>query len=291
MRIRYVVSLWLLAMAAGCDGGGDAAPDALPADYVPLTLGDWSMPAGDEGYWCVRATAEQDMYINAFRPIAPFGTHHTALALAGDARDDGAYPCSAADAGFKILFGSGVGTEPFELPEGVAIKLPAGQQVVLNLHLFNTGTGEITGSSGVEVRLLPEGEVVHEAEAIYAMDFDLTVPTGESTYAQACTMDADVTIFGVFPHMHTRGTHMRATAEVAGGEPVMLHDAAYSFEEQLNYRIDPPVAVADGQRVQVECSFENPGAPVSFGDSTTAEMCVLGLYRYPATGSISLCLD
>lgn len=285
MRI-HLFSCCLALVLAGCGGGGDAAPDALSSDYQPLTLGDWTMPAGDEGYWCVRATAPADMYISAFRPIAPLGTHHTALALAGDVADDGAYPCSASDAGFKLLFGSGVGTDAFELPEGVAFKLPAGQQVVLNLHLFNTGTAPISGSSGVEVKLIPEAEVVYEAETIYAMDFGLTVPTGTSTYVQSCTMDADVTIFGVFPHMHTLGTRMKATT----GD-VMLHDQPYSFEEQLNYRLDAPVEVAEGAQVQVECSFDNPGAPVSFGDSTNAEMCVLGLYRYPATGSVSLCLD
>ncbi len=42
------------------------------------------------------------------------------------------------------------------------------------------------------------------------------------------------------------------------------------------------VSLKAGERVEVECSYENPGAePVPFGDSSLDEMCFAGLYRYP----------
>ena len=56
-----------------------------------------------------------------------------------------------------------------------------------------------------------------------------------------------------------------------------------SFGYQKNYPLDPPVTVAAGESVLVECTYENPTSfPVTFGDSSKAEMCFAGLYRYPA---------
>lgn len=277
----------LVTVLAAC---GSGSGQDIPQGYAPLVTGDWQMDPGHEGYWCVRATADEDLYIKSFKPIAPKGTHHTALSLSGGPGSDGAYPCKASDAGFKLLFGSGLGTEPFTLPEGVAFKLPAGEQVVLNLHLYNTGDAPLSGTSGIEIERVAPEDVVHEAETIYAIDFNLRVTPGASTTTGKCMLDADSTLFGVFPHMHKLGTHMKATA-LHGDQQTVFHDAPYNFEEQLNYTI-APIALSRGDAIEYACGFTNPtGETVPFGDSTDKEMCVLGVYRYPATGSVSLCID
>jgi hypothetical protein len=90
--------------------------------------------------------------------------------------------------------------------------------------------------------------------------------------------------------MHRLGTHLTGTAVRSDG-PVVFHDQAYSFETQLNYRVGP-IDVLRGEKVQYACTFDNPtGQTVSFGDSSDDEMCVLGMYRYPARGSVSLCIQ
>jgi hypothetical protein len=288
------LALALVLPALGCsydDGSGDDGDDGVPVGFQPLVAGDWTLPAGEEGYYCVRATATEDMFIKAFRPLAPLGTHHTALAFDLQGGPDGGFPCTASDTGFKLLFGSGVGTTPYALPDGVAFRLDAGEQVLLNLHLYNAGDGPLSGRSGIEVERVAASEVLHEAETIYALNFDLAVPPGDSSHTGSCTIDGDSTVVGLFPHMHTLGTRMRATAMRAGAEPLAFFDAAYSFEEQLNYPVTP-FDIRDGEQIEYECSFTNPGTTtIEFGDSTDAEMCVLGMYRYPARGTVSLCIN
>jgi hypothetical protein len=275
-----------ILLVAACS----SEPASIPQGFVPLLAGDWSLPAGDEGYYCVRYTPTEDLYIHAYRPIAPVGTHHTALAYALNGGPDGGFPCEASDAGFRLIFGSGVGTDAYELPDGVAMKVPAGEQIILNLHLYNTSDAVLAGRSGVEIERMAPEDVVHEAETIYALNFDLQASPGVSTTVGECTVDADSTIFGTFPHMHRLGTHLKGAAMRAGGAEV-FHDVAYDFETQLNYRVGP-VEVARGEKVQYECTFNNPGTQtVGFGDSTDDEMCVLGMYRYPARGSVSLCIN
>jgi hypothetical protein len=297
VRAMRKLAIAFAALLVGCGGGmqgddvvgDDVGDDDVPPGFQPLVAGDWNLAPNTEGYYCVRATATEDMWIHAFRPIAPVGTHHTALAIDTQGGPDGGFECSAADTGFKLLFGSGLGTTPYALPDGVAFKLQAGDQVMLNLHLYNTTDAPLTGHSGIEIERVAEASVVHEAETIYALDLNLNVPEGESTYPATCTINGDSTIVGLFPHMHRLGTHMKATAMRAGLEPAVIHDAPYTFGEQLNYAIDP-IQVLDGDTVQFECGFNNDtGAPVPFGDSSDDEMCVLGMYRYPATGGVSLC--
>jgi Copper type II ascorbate-dependent monooxygenase, C-terminal domain len=176
------------------------------------------------------------------------------------------------------------------LPDGVAIKLPAGEQIILNLHLFNTSDADIVGTSGIEIERIAEKDVVHEAEVIYAIDFKLNVPPGSSTTKGTCTVDSDSTVFGTFPHMHKLGTHMKGTA-IHGGQPTVFHDLAYSFEQQLNYSVGP-VQLSRNDTVAYECGYTNSGTQtIMFGDSSNAEMCVFGMYRYPATGAVSLCIS
>ena len=289
--MRGTITLAVVSIGLWACGGEGGTGDDAPEGFAPLVTADWSMPPGDEGYYCARVTAQEDLYIKAFRPIAPLGTHHTALAFASTPGSDGEYPCEASDTGFKLIFGSGLGTEPYALPEGVAFKVPAGEQLVLNLHLYNTGDVPIDGHSGIEIEQLAADAVVHEAETIYALGFDLSIPPGTSTHVQQCRIDGDSTVVGLFPHMHKLGTHMKASAIRAGGAPEMFFDQSYAFEQQLNFALTP-LELADGDVVEYECTFANPGpGTVEFGDSTDAEMCVLGMYRYPATGAISLCLD
>ncbi|HEY5925795.1 MAG TPA: hypothetical protein VIV11_29110 [Kofleriaceae bacterium] len=274
-------------VVAACSG---TEPAPIPKGFVPLLQGDWSLPPGEEGYFCVRATPAEDMYIRSYRPIAPIGTHHTALAFDLMGGADGSFPCEARDAGFRFLFGSGLGTETYTLPDGVAMKLPAGEQIMLNLHLYNTSDAVLTGTSGVEIERVAPEDVVHEAEVIYALNFDLNAPPGVSKTVGECTVDGNSTIFGTFPHMHRLGTHLKG-AVMRGDSPILFHDEPYNFETQLNYRVGP-IDVMRGEKVQYECTFDNPtGQTVSFGDSTDSEMCVLGMYRYPARGSVSLCIN
>jgi hypothetical protein len=103
-------------------------------------------------------------------------------------------------------------------------------------------------------------------------------------------MTHDVTLFSVAPHMHQLGTYMKVVAEPAGSDEVVLHDGPYDFTEQRYYSIDP-LELAQGDTVRVECTHTNTTDHlVTFGDSSLAEMCFAGIYRYPADGDAFPCI-
>jgi hypothetical protein len=120
----------------------------------------------------------------------------------------------------------------------------------------------------------------------------LTVPPGDSTQTGSCTMTHDFTLFAVFPHMHQLGVHLKGTLLPAAGDPILLHDGPYSFELQRYYGLSPVVSMKQGDAVQVECEYNNPGTDtISFGDSSLAEMCFIGLFRYPRVDEGFICFD
>jgi hypothetical protein len=82
--------------------------------------------------------------------------------------------------------------------------------------------------------------------------------------------------------MHQIATHQKVTLTV-GGQEMIIHDQPFSFEEQKNYPLDPPIQVTNGDSINVVCSYDNTegDVDVTFGDSSNKEMCFTGLYRYP----------
>ena len=281
------------------DLGGDE-PDLAPSErdaFTPpggerlvLAAGDWSLSSGDEGYRCVRKTLDRTLFVHEFFPIAPVGTHHTVVTFEPDPTvPDGVTPCSALSNAPNMIYGSGVGTEPLVLPEGVAVRIPAGSQVLVNLHLFNSSAETLTGTSGIEVVTLAEASVEHDAEVVLGGPVAFSIPARSEGHViqGGCTMRQDVHLFALMPHMHELGTFMQV--EVEG---TLLHEGPYSFDDQRYRVLDEPLLVSAGTRVGVTCTYDNPtSSGVSFGDSTRQEMCFALLYRYPALGDGVICAD
>jgi hypothetical protein len=258
-----------------------------------LLEGAWELPPGEEGYRCVRLTATEDLYVKEFQPIAPLGTHHTLLSVNPmPTAPDGVSTCSAGDNGHTTLLGSGVGENysAGPLPDGVAYKVAKGSQLNLNLHLFNVGSAVLKGTSGTRVRTTTADKVTQFAETILAGPLMLSIPMGKSTSTGKCTLKTDTTVFAVAPHMHQLGVHLKAVANRAGGEPVMLYDGPYDFNEQRQFTANQ-LGLKAGDTVSVECTYQNDTQrTVSFGESSLDEMCFIGLYRYPVAGEGLICL-
>lgn len=298
MRTLWMLAL-VLALACGGDDGssssdpGDAPADAGPApsgEWVNLLDSSWAVAAASEDYVCVRKTVERDTYIGGFRAIAPNGTHHTVLTVGAPTGPDGAESCNSFENHNTMIFGSGIGTSAFEMPDGVAVKVSAGQQLLLNLHLFNVGETELTGISGTEIREVAAEDVENEAEAVLMGPVQFSIPPGEQTVSGSCTSPISAKMFTIFPHMHQLGTHMKVDL-ATDSSTTTLHDAPYDFEAQAIYPIDP-VDVAMGDRIDVTCTYVNhTGSNVGFGESSEAEMCFAGVYYYPAQGQNFFCSD
>ncbi|HEU5056016.1 MAG TPA: hypothetical protein VFU21_05805 [Kofleriaceae bacterium] len=262
-------------------GGGGGADADLPDGFESLLTIDWTIPppqgSNPDEYICARLTVDQDMLLAGFSAISPLGTHHTVLSVGEPAGPDGQFDCAFFQNHETLLFASGVGTDDFLFPEGVALPVEAGQQLFLNVHLFNTGSDDLSGISGVAAKRVDAAETM--AEFTFAGTFSIDIQAGDPTpqASGTCAIEADGTILNWWPHMHQLGKHMLVEIN---GDPV--HDQMFAFQEQINYPTNREVSAGD--EITVTCDYHESDVDVDFGDSSNQEMCFVGFYRYPATG-------
>lgn len=281
---------------------GDAAdaPDAAtdssvpPSGWANLVGRDWTVPAGSaDTYKCTRIKIEADTWVAGFRAIAPLGTHHTVVTISTRATPLGDYDCSVSNLDPQMLYASGVATDDLLFPEGVAMKLKAGQYINLNLHLFNASDDEIAGTSGIMIKTIAADQVVHEADMMFAGSQQIAIPSdGEPHDVEGgCVASEDWNVFALWPHMHQFARHSKFVVTEPGGAPETVLDQPFTFEEQVNY---PQVlrTIPSGSRVDVTCTYVNDsGVTVTFGDSSNQEMCFTGMYKYPAGGHLFGCVE
>ena len=293
-RLRHclVLGVAVLPVACGSEAGSGTgkqkpaahsspkpAPDAgqVEETYTRIIEGTWTLAPGTENpNLCVKKPLTEDVYVHAIRPVNPLGTHHTLLTI-GDENDQ----ClSAVAAGF--IYAAGVGSEGIVLPPGVALKLPAGRVLNLGLHIYNTGSTELTGTSAMEVVTMDPKDVVYESDSLLQGPIGFNLPAHEQTTISGdCTVSAEQHVYALFPHMHQLGTHIKTTVTL-GGVPMVLHDGDYTFNEQFQIPMNPELTLSPGDSVHTECSYDNTTDHDSgFGESSDTEMCFSVLFRYP----------
>ena len=272
---------WFALAAMACSGETDDPKRSDGRQWTRLIEESWTLEGGKElKDHCVKIPIEEDIYVSAIRPLSPQGTHHTFLALSDSAQGT---RCTAAVALGTMLYASGVGSEGIDLPEGVAMKLPAGKVLNLSLHLYNPDNDAISGTSGMEIVRVDPAQVQYEAGTLLAGPVQLAIAPGRSTVTNECVIKKEQTAFNLFPHMHQLGVHFKATV-TQGGVSKVLHDGPYDFEEQAQLPIEL-LSLVPGDTVTTECTFENPTPNVvTFGESSDTEMCFSVLFGFPAPG-------
>lgn len=306
-RFPFALALMLMVAAPACGGdddgstgdGGDGAgnPDGggggggvdadLPDGFETLLTVDWTLPPPTgptpDVYFCGKLTVQEDMLLSGFSSISPIGTHHLVLSVGAPDGADGQFECNFIQNQGTLLFASGVGTDDFVFPDGVALPVQAGQQLFINVHTFNASDHQISGTSGVAVKKVDTADTL--AEFTFAGTFNIDIQAGDPTpqASGTCAIEQDATILNWWPHMHQLGKHMLVELN---GDPVQDED--FNFMEQINYPTDRQVSAGD--TIGVTCSYNESDVDVGFGDSSNKEMCFVGFYRYPATGQ-DFCTD
>jgi hypothetical protein len=246
---------------------------------MQLISSDFMLAPGTEMYQCQRLTVQQDMYLVQITPLSPMGVHHEVLAIDASGQPDGVSTCQAFEPGWTPLFASGVGSPSLTMPDKVALKVIKGQQIVLNLHLFNATTQPIpTSTAAIQVALANDPSGYQLAGVPFVGNMNFTVPANMQVNGQ-CTVSNDATYFAVFPHMHLTGAHMKVWTE-SGGQQNVVWDQDYNFSEQ-KFGMFPGVQLKQGDVIKNTCTYSPAGIGKKFGDSTTDEMCFAISYVTP----------
>jgi len=164
------------------------------------------------------------------------------------------------------LGGWAVGGTPRILPLGLARKLPAGADIVLNSHFHPSGKEE---EEQTTIGLYfsdkkPDRTLIgFQVPPVFGSISGLDIPAGESNYElkSKFTTPVDIDLIGVGAHMHYIGHTAKAHATLPDStiKPLFYIDD-WDFNWQGRYIYDEPIRLPAGTTVEGTVSFDNSAA-------------------------------
>ena len=124
------------------------------------------------------------------------------------------------------------------LPEGMAMRLPAGQRWSADVHYINTTEQTVLVNNAFNLGLIPANEVTRW---ISSFEHDIGVldipPGGEFSASFDCPVGEATSILSLSTHMHSYGTQYRIELVRSDGSTQLLVDVP---NWDADYRYQPP---------------------------------------------------
>ncbi len=170
-------------------------------------------------------------------------------------------------------------------PDGVAVLVPAGSQLVFQMHYTPNGTAQRDRSYAGFVFVDPK-TVNRVAQTGTVSNSKFVIPAGADNHEVLAEhrFDNDVQLLWLAPHMHLRGKSFRYVAQYPDGTREILLDVPhYDFNWQLRYLLAEPKSLPAGTLLHCTAHFDNseanlanpdPSDTVRFGPQTWHEMMI-----------------
>lgn len=185
------------------------------------------------------------------------------------------------------------GTVPYTEPDGMALRLDASTDLVLNIHLQPSGKPESIQPS---LGLYFTDHAATRFPMLLQLENDrkLDIPAGTKDFivTDEFTVPEDVQLLAIYPHAHYVGHDLQASAKFPdGARKPLIHIPAWNLNWQAVYRYATPVDLPAGTIVSMRYSYDNsdenplnpndPPRRVTAGNSSRDEMAHLWLQVLP----------
>ncbi len=209
---------------------------------------------------------------------APVGVPFTASSLPAEKDRSNAH---WTDSDMLLVYAPG--SSPDRWPAGMAKFVPAGSDLVLQMHYTANGHA---GSDQTSVGMVFAKEPPKQRVLTLQLTNDwFSIPPGADDYRVEVhgTLPNDGTLLSFLPHMHLRGKRFEYNIVHSDGSIETLLRVNYHFHWQLSYRLAEPRFLKAGTRLQAVAWFDNsrnnphnpdPSRTVTWGDQTYNEMMV-----------------
>jgi copper type II ascorbate-dependent monooxygenase-like protein len=209
---------------------------------------------------------------------APVGKPFTAAMLSTEEdRKDAMWTDS------DILLVYAPGSTPDNWPEGMAKYIPAGSDLVFQMHYTSNGKA---GSDVTRIGMIFSKEAPKQRVLTLQLTNDhFVIPPGVPDYRVEArgTLPNDALLLSFFPHMHVRGKRFEYNIVHKDKSIETLLRLNYHFHWQMSYRLAEPLALKAGTELQAVAWYDNsrgnmhnpdPDAAVRWGEQTSDEMMV-----------------
>ncbi len=259
-------------------------------------------PDGKDIYRCfiIPTNFSTDKWIAgiAFEPGNRTVVHHSSVFVdtsgaarkldALDAEPGYTNPTPGNGPGFSAPLGALGGWTPGHtarrLPDGVALQLPKGADLIMEVHYHSSGKLE-TDQTRFGL-YFAKGPIDKRLRMGDISNVTFQIPPGDADYVATAvaTLESDITVLSVTPHLHNIGRSMALVATLPDRRKLPVVDVPkWDFRWQPSYRYKAPLRLPKGTRIDMIAHFDNtdanpdqPNRPprlVHWGESTSDEMC------------------
>ena len=238
-------------------------------------------------YFSVPTDFKEDRYVQALEARAGnLSVVHHIVIYVRDPRtarqERGSREARKFNIGDGIMGALSPGMTPFIAKPGQAKLIPAGAQLIFQMHYTPSGTAA-TDRSMVGL-IFAKGPVEKIVTTKAAFDVKFVIPPGADNHEVAAEyeLEQDSHIVSLMPHMHFRGKDITYRAVYPDGRSeILLAVPKYNFNWQVYYYPKTPLACPKGTRIQAVAHFDNsarnklnpdPTKAVRFGEQTWDEM-------------------
>jgi hypothetical protein len=193
----------------------------------------------------------------------------------------------------NLLAGYAPGKVHYVPLPGLAFYLPAGTQLIFEMHYTPNGTAQEDRSSIGLVFARPE-EVEKQLYCVLNANDRFEIPPRAENYQveSSYRIDEDSILYFLSAHMHLRGKSFRFDLiDPRGKRETLLDIPRFEFGWQTNYMLAEPKPVPAGSVIHCTAHFDNsennpanpdPSATVRWGNQTWEEMMIGSLAIAPA---------
>lgn len=280
---RHVVTALAVLSLASCSTSGSSSnpSSANPDDNVPVGLSGNTLKVaipthtvepGDsfECYYTDIKT-DREIYVNSATGAQGLGGHHITIYYATNPQPPGHHKCIDAEmAEWRQVgaAGNAKGDGVIDLPPGIAVKIPAGQQIVVQTHYINATAAPREVEDEITVHLLPKEEVKRFAQGFAVVDGTFEIPPQAADFKRAstCTLKRDLELVMVLGHMHELGQHYKLEHLDANGQLIdtvldQAWEASFSSHPPTSrWTPDKPYKLAKGEKLRQTCTWTNTGS-------------------------------
>jgi len=182
-----------------------------------------------------------------------------------------------------ILLVYAPGSSPDRLPDGMAKLVPAGSDLVFQMHYMARGHAakDQTAIGLIFAKQPPSQRVL----TLQLTNDHFVIPPGADDFRVEArgTLPNDATLLSFLPHMHLRGKRFEYNIVRKDGTIEPLLRVNWDFYWQLSYQLAQPLPLTAGTELQAVAWYDNskanphnpdPTAAVHWGDQTYDEMMV-----------------
>ncbi len=288
------------------DGWSIGRPDLVFKMVQPITVpADGTVPYL---YVTVPTHLTHDIWIRGveLKPTDRRVVHHIISDLVeGNGEAPDGEPRLMRDPSRKEIGGGLGGLVPGRLyglyEEGVARRIPAGADIVLQMHYTTIGQ-EVVDQTEIGVVLAKEPpSKLRAGGGGQIPNLTFAIPPGDPNYEVTASQEikSDTYLSTLYPHMHVRGKDVSYTLVYPDGRSeLLLRVPKYDFNWQLSYTLAQPKFMPKGSKLVVTAHYDNsagnrynpdPTATVRWGEQTWEEMLIgyYGTVEGPSTPGAS----